>query len=257
MLLFAVGYGVGPQFVRGIASDGAPQALFAVVICLLCLFCVYFCAIIGGYGPGYAAGLLAGAQTISDSIGVATDAINNLGLSPEKTKAELDHIPVAYAICYLFGMIGTGWILAFLGPKLIGADLVKEYQRYELQMKGGDANANTATAWHQHEMRAYRLEPDNDVVGKTVAQAEAGFEGQRLFIENLHRGDEVLEPEPDLVLQAGDIVAVSATPELLTRFSNDAQDVDDRKIMDVPVETVNMQVTSKQVNGRKLADLAH
>ena len=28
LFLFAVGYGVGPQFVRGIASDGAPQALF-------------------------------------------------------------------------------------------------------------------------------------------------------------------------------------------------------------------------------------
>jgi putative transport protein len=35
--LFAVGYGVGPQFVRGIAKDGLPQALFGVVQCLLCL----------------------------------------------------------------------------------------------------------------------------------------------------------------------------------------------------------------------------
>ena len=29
MFLFAIGYGVGPQFVRGIAKDGIPQALFA------------------------------------------------------------------------------------------------------------------------------------------------------------------------------------------------------------------------------------
>src|SRR5499427_9350527 len=29
MFLFAVGYGVGPQFVRGIARDGVPQAVFA------------------------------------------------------------------------------------------------------------------------------------------------------------------------------------------------------------------------------------
>src|SRR5512145_3516339 len=34
MFLFAVGYGVGPQFVRGVAKDGAPQALFAVVQCV-------------------------------------------------------------------------------------------------------------------------------------------------------------------------------------------------------------------------------
>ena len=37
IFLFAVGYGVGPQFVRGIASDGLPQALFAVVVCIFCL----------------------------------------------------------------------------------------------------------------------------------------------------------------------------------------------------------------------------
>src|SRR3954471_1476294 len=29
MFLFAVGYGVGPQFVRGVAKDGVPQAIFA------------------------------------------------------------------------------------------------------------------------------------------------------------------------------------------------------------------------------------
>ena len=28
MFLFAIGYGVGPQFVRGIAKDGLPQALY-------------------------------------------------------------------------------------------------------------------------------------------------------------------------------------------------------------------------------------
>src|SRR6201986_1878618 len=37
MFLFAVGYGVGPQFVRGVAKDGVPQALFTVVQCLLSL----------------------------------------------------------------------------------------------------------------------------------------------------------------------------------------------------------------------------
>src|ERR1700740_2470256 len=37
MFLFAVGYAVGPQFVRGVAKDGMPQALFSAVQCLLCL----------------------------------------------------------------------------------------------------------------------------------------------------------------------------------------------------------------------------
>src|SRR5712675_721998 len=37
MFLFAVGYGVGPQFVRGVARDGVPQAIFAAVQCVFCL----------------------------------------------------------------------------------------------------------------------------------------------------------------------------------------------------------------------------
>jgi len=48
MFLFAVGFGVGPQFVRGIATDGAPQALFAVVVSALCLLVVYIAAIVSG-----------------------------------------------------------------------------------------------------------------------------------------------------------------------------------------------------------------
>src|SRR4026209_2261445 len=37
MFLFAVGYAVGPQFVRGVAKDGVPQAIFSAVQCLFCL----------------------------------------------------------------------------------------------------------------------------------------------------------------------------------------------------------------------------
>src|SRR5437764_2356056 len=37
LFLFAVGYAVGPQFVRGVAKDGVPQAIFAAVQCVLCL----------------------------------------------------------------------------------------------------------------------------------------------------------------------------------------------------------------------------
>src|SRR4026208_455178 len=49
MFLFAVGYGVGPQFVRGIARDGVPQALFSVVQCVLSLMVPFAIARLAGY----------------------------------------------------------------------------------------------------------------------------------------------------------------------------------------------------------------
>src|SRR6201993_598442 len=100
MFLFAIGYAVGPQFVRGIASDGLPQALYAVVVCVFCLVVPLIVVKMAGYDIGSAVGLYAGSQTISASIGLATDAINRLGRSPEETKALLDAIPVAYAVTY-------------------------------------------------------------------------------------------------------------------------------------------------------------
>src|ERR1700760_1918048 len=49
MFLFAIGYGVGPQFVRGIAQDGVPQALYAVVVCVFCLIAAWAGAKLAGY----------------------------------------------------------------------------------------------------------------------------------------------------------------------------------------------------------------
>src|SRR5581483_4512186 len=64
MFLFAVGYGVGPQFVRGVAKDGLPQAIFAAIQCIFCLAIPVAIAKIAGYDLGYAAGLYSGSQTI-------------------------------------------------------------------------------------------------------------------------------------------------------------------------------------------------
>ncbi|MCA3487045.1 MAG: aspartate-alanine antiporter [Rhodobacter sp.] len=254
MFLFAVGFGVGPQFVRGIASDGVPQALFAVVVCALCLGSVYLAAIVSGYGPGLAAGLMAGSQTISASIGLATDAINTSGLSPEQAKAELDLIPVAYAITYLFGTVGTGWILAFLGPKILNIDVAAECARYEREMSGGAPASAFISARRARELRAYRVREGGKAVGLTVAQAEQLAVGERMFIEGVRSGGGIVPVSTETVLKAGDIVAVSGKREVLVNLLGDADEVDDRELLDVPVESVDVLLTSRQLDGMTLAE---
>ncbi len=254
MFLFAVGFGVGPQFVRGIANDGVPQALFAVVVCALCLGSVYLAAIVSGYGPGLAAGLMAGSQTISASIGLATDAINTSGLSPEQAKAELDLIPVAYAITYLFGTVGTGWILAFLGPKILNIDVAAECARYEREMSGGAQASAFISARRARELRAYRVREGGKAVGLTVAQAERLAVGERMFIEGVRSGGGIVPISTETVLKAGDIVAVSGKREVLVNLLGDADEVDDRELLDVPVESVDVLLTSKQLDGMTLAE---
>jgi putative transport protein len=257
MFLFAVGFGVGPQFVRGIATDGAPQAVFAVVVSLLCLGVVYLAAIISGYGPGLSAGLLAGAQTISAAIGLATDAINTSGLTPEEAQAQNNLIPVAYAITYLFGTIGTGWILAFLGPKLLGTNLEEACARYERDvLKGSTNDANVLSAWRARELRGYRVREGGIAVGMNLAAAEGLAEGERIFIERLRRDGELVTPGPDTTLRAGDLVAVSGRREVLVNVFGQAEEIEDRELLDVPVEGVDVLLTNKALDGRQLIEVA-
>jgi putative transport protein len=260
MFLFAVGYGVGPQFVRGIASDGLPQALFAVVISALCLVSVYVAARVAGYDVGYAAGLLAGAQTISASIGVASDAINRLGLPPDQAKEIANHIPVAYAVTYIWGTIGTGVILSMLGPKLLGVDLEAECKRYEKEMSAGGPAGGMQSAYRRLDFRAYQIR-DRIPPGTTIADAEALHEsieaGVRIFVERLRRDGKIIEFKPATVLQPGDVVGVSGKTEVLVEvLGKYGNEVSDPELLDVPAEAVDVVLTNKAYSGKTLLELA-
>jgi len=257
MFLFAIGYGVGPQFVRGIAKDGIPQAIFAAVVCLFCLGSAYFGALIAGYDIGSAAGLYAGSQTISASMGLATDAINRLGLPPEQSKAMLDAMPVAYAVTYIFGTVGSAIVLALIGPSLLGIDLEAECKRYELEHGGKKALGGAGTAWHHYELRAYRVKEGGRAAGLTVLEAERMLPSERVFIERIRRDGKVQDATVDTVIAAGDILAVAGRREILVDLIGSvAEEINDQELLAVPAGGVDVFVTNKTVDGKTLAELA-
>ena len=200
MFLFAIGYAVGPQFVRGIAKDGLPQALFAVVQCVFCLVAAYLVAKLAGYDVGSAVGLYAGSQTISASMGLGTDAINRLGLPPEETKNLLDGMPVAYAVTYIFGTVGSAVIIALLGPALLRINLEEACKRYEEKHGGKKSVGGPGTAWHQFDLRAYRVRQDARIVGMTAEEAERLVPEQRVFIQRIRRGADVMDATSDTTI---------------------------------------------------------
>jgi putative transport protein len=257
MFLFAIGYAVGPQFVRGISSDGIPQAVFAAVVCVFCLLVPVLAAKMAGYDVGSAAGLYAGSQTISASMGLATDAINRLGLDAEQTKKLLDAMPVAYAVTYIFGTVGSAIVLALLGPALLGIDLEAACKRYEEKHGGKKLAGGPGTGWHQFELRTFRVRQDGLVVGKTASEAEALVPDNRVFVERIRRNGQIMEATADTLIEAGDVVAVAGRRDVLVNLVGaGAQEVDDRELLAVPVEGVDVYVTSKDVDGKTLAELA-
>ena len=257
MFLFAVGYGVGPQFVRGVAKDGLPQALFSVVRCLFCLAVPVAVAKFVGYDLGYAAGLFAGSQTISASMGLATDAINRVGLPPEQTKAYLDAMPIAYAVSYIFGTVGSAIVIALIGPVLFRIDLPAACKEYEEKHGGTKEMGGAGSAWHRWVVRAFRVQPGGKAVGLRTADAEAMVPDARVFVLRLRRNGVIEEATADTVLRDGDVVAVAGARDVLVKMIGEgAKEVDDPELLNVPVEGVDVYVTSKEVDGKTLAELA-
>jgi len=256
MFLFAVGYSVGPQFFRGLKSDGLPQVLFAVILCVACLVSGLVAAKLAGYGIGLAAGLLAGASTISAVLGVATDTMGQLGLPPEQVRAHTDAMPVAYAVTYLFGTAGSAWFLASVGPKILGVDLARACADYESKMGGTADASDQMSVYRRLTTRAYLVGKNSELVGKTIEAFEARFTAPRLCILRLRREGKVWEVEPKMILAAGDVVGLAGPRELLLPIEADVgKEVDDRELFDMPLEILDVVITNKVYAGWTLQSI--
>lgn len=276
MFLFAVGYGVGPQFVRGVAKDGLPQAIFAVVQCAFSLLVpVVICKFVG-YDLGYASGLYSGSQTISAAMGLSIDAINRLGLAADDAKKLLDSMPIAYAVTYMFGTVGSAIVIALICPALVRMNLPAACKEYEEKQGGTKELGGAGSAWHRWEMRAFRVQPAGKVVGLRAIEAEALIPNARVFVLRLRRNGVIEEASADTVLREGDVVAVAgarealvnvigervklaavaSTRESVVNIGNIPAEVDDPELLSVPIEGVDAYVTNKEVDGKTLSELA-
>ena len=259
MFLFAVGYSVGPQFFRGLRSDGLSQVFFAVVVCFACLGTVYACARFLNYGMGQAAGLLSGACTISAVLGVATDSINQLKIDDQAKKAAIDSMPIAYAVTYLFGTAGSAWVLASIGPRLLGGGLPEKCKQLEADMGVSEMPEGVRSAYERFVVRCFRLTQDA-LAGKTVEEFEKHFASlsptTRLFIERIRRNDRIEEIEAGTPLLKGDLLAVLGRRDvLLEHQSMIGPEAEDPVLLDFRVQQLSIVITNPKLTGKPLSEI--
>ena len=213
---------------------------------------------IAGYDLGYAAGLYSGSQTISAAMGLSTDAINRLGLAADQAKALIDSMPVAYAVTYMFGTMGSAIVIAVLGPKLLGINLVAACKDYEEKQGGGSKEMGGAgSAWRRWEVRAFRVAPGGKAVGLRAVEAEALVPDARVFVLRIRRNGKIEEATADTVLQRRGRRGGRGRPRGARQGARrGATEVEDRELLAVPVEGVDVLVTNKAVDGKTLAELA-
>ena len=257
LFLFTTGYKVGPQFFRGLKGDALPQVALTVVLCVACLLTAFGFAKLLGYDVGTAAGLLAGAFSESTVIGTAGEAIQRLALPDAAKAALMNNIPVAYAVTYLVGTASLVWFLPTIGPKLMGINLREEGARMQAELRGPVAlEPGVVSAAKVFDIRAYRV-ANPELMNRTVAELEALPQDVRVFIVRIRRGGEIIESLPNAVIQQDDVVAVLTRQEVhVERGARIGPEVDDKGLLDIPVETLDVVVTSRSLAGKTLADLA-
>jgi putative transport protein len=201
--------------------------------------------------------MLAGAFTESTVIGTASDAIGRLAISAADKTNLTNNIPVAYAVTYL---VGTGFIVWFLpnvGPKLMGVNLKEEARKLQEKILGASKEeSETLSAFQQLAVRAYRL-TRSDLINRSIGELESRPREARVFISRIRREGKIIEATPDIVLGEGDLVAVLTRSELLmSRGAEIGMEVNDKELLDFPIEFLDVVITNRSVVGKRLAELA-
>jgi putative transport protein len=254
LFLFATGYKVGPQFVRGLGRSALPQVALTFVLCTATLVTTLVIARLLGYDSGTAAGLLAGAFTGSTAIGTASDAIRALGLPQIEATRLLDNIAVAYTATYLIGTAAPVWVLSQFGPRLLRVDLKAESRKVEQQLAAGLQQKIIQSGYREWDIRAYRLA--EGWVGRSVGELERSFAPERVFVERIRRGRVLLDAEPTTVFTRGDAVALTARRRVVAEGLSIGTEIEDPELLDFPVDALDVVLTNKALVDRTLASVA-
>jgi putative transport protein len=255
LFLFGIGYLVGPQFMQALKRDGLKPMLLAIVVCITGLAASILVAKALQLDPGFAAGLLSGALTQSAAMGTATDAINGLALPEADRERFVAHVAVADAVCYIFGYAGVIIFCTVVAPVFLKIDLKTEAQKLEQSLGMTRDKPGLASAWRKFELRAYRLADGSPLGGLTVAAAEARVPEHRLFIHRLRRGERILEAEPGIRLEAGDVIALSGPRQIIVEMIGlRAEEVEDKELLDIPVTVADILLMNPKLAGTSLGD---
>jgi len=207
------------------------------------------------FGKGYAAGVGAGSLTETAMMGTAGDAISRLGLPADERARLTSQMAVGFAITYIFGTIGVIIFMRSIAPRLIGVDIKKAARDLEVELSQGGkvSRPGYITPFRPVVSRAFQVIGDG-AVNRTAGELTQKFE--RASIERIVRGDAIIEPRPDTVVQAGDIVGVSGLLKSVVAAGEClGQEVESKEALSFSMEISRAVITNKDIIGKSLVEV--
>lgn len=250
LFIFTIGYEVGPSFFNSLKNSGIKIVILSVVFAAVAFGVCYGLFKAFSVSPGEAGGIVAGALTQSAVLGTAGETIKTIMTGDAATQAAAE-LPIAYALTYVFGTAGLVLFMKNLAPKLLGVD-IKEATKKKIE-ETKFQEASEAAAISALKARAFAVNPDSALVGKTVADVEA-LEKGKLSVEGVFRGDKPLEYAPDTVIAAGDVITLMGyTDAMVTAQQSGLTETADGKYLAMSFTNGEIILT-KHYNSEMLKD---
>lgn len=236
LFIFSVGLQAGPSFFSVLRRDGAKYFALAVVIALTGFLLALGFSKLLRFEPGAAAGLLAGGLTSSPTLAAAQEAVRTGDVPlPGSLTADqvMTNLAAAYAITYIFGLVGLIIIIRFL-PRWIGVDLAAEAVALQSKHVGGVEDRTYGLQTIQ--ARAYRVS-NPELVGRALKEVHDLLPG-RVSFEKIRRGGEFIPATLDLRLELDDEVClVGFLEEIVARAGRIGPELSNPELQDVSVES--------------------
>jgi putative transport protein len=254
LFIFCVGIEAGPNFFSNFLQDGVRYVSIAAVMVIVAVVVTNLASELLELDPGLAAGMLAGSLTSTPTLVGAQDAVNQQmqHLDVAARREIISQISVGYAMTYVVGLLGLLLALRYI-PVAMRFD--PRQQAQELARERGMGNARRRNL-RTPILRAYLIEGDSDsAVGKSLREIGL-FHSAGLIVERIKRGKELLEPDPDLVIEAGDKAALVGYPTAHARSEIDrSREVYDPDLLEFRMDTGEVVVTNPDMIGIPLGDL--
>ncbi|MBI0156182.1 MULTISPECIES: aspartate-alanine antiporter [Gilliamella] len=253
LFIYAVGFESGPQFFRSLGVKTLREIFLALFIAVAGFVTVVVLAKLFHLDKGLAAGLAAGGLTQSAIMGTASDALTQLGLSPEELSRLQGNVTIGYAVTYIFGSLGAIIVCVNILPKIMGREINDDAIKAEAEQLHGSLLLGSGQNFALSDVtgRLYRI---TNKVNQTVESLEKVING--ISIERIKRGNRIIEAAPETLLKAKDIIlvvghrdAMIAAADLLGEEVNSAQG------MDVVMNTQDVEMRNTRYVGQNLTQV--
>jgi len=238
LFVYTIGIQVGPGFFASLRTSGLKLNAFAALLVILgCIVAVILHKVWGIPLP-VILGTYSGAVTNTPSLGAGQLMLTELG-------ADANVMTLSYAVAYPFGICGillSMWLIRFI----FRINVDSEARLYQQQSGLGHGNLHTMNV----EVRNSNL---NGLMLQEIPDLEEG----EVVCSRLKRGDELMVPKPDTVVQLGDLLHLVGDKKSLkkVRLVIGEEVAASLSTQGTELRVERVVVTNEKVLGKTLGDL--